>query len=77
MTFIGGSEALRVSDLTEAEMVAQVITHLASLLGPWVSLTDSSSLHTLFATQGDGPCRKMSVLGASGVSRIRGEASQE
>ena len=37
VTFIGGSEALRVSDLTETEMVAQVVTHLASLLGPWVN----------------------------------------
>ena len=37
VTFIGGSEALRLSDLTEAELVAEVVNHLASLLGPWVS----------------------------------------
>ena len=37
VTFIGGSEALRLSDLTEVELVAEVVNHLASLLGPWVS----------------------------------------
>ena len=36
MTFIGGAEALRLSDLTELEMLTEVVTHLASLLGAWV-----------------------------------------
>ena len=37
VTFIGGSEALRVSDLTEPQLVTELVTHLASLLGPWVT----------------------------------------
>lgn len=37
VTFIGGSEALRVSDLTEPQLVTEVVAHLASLLGPWVT----------------------------------------
>ena len=37
VTFIGGSEALRVSDMTEPELVIEVVTHLASLLGSWVN----------------------------------------
>ena len=37
VTFIGGSEALRVSDMKEPELVTDVVTHLASLLGSWVN----------------------------------------
>ena len=37
VTFIGGSEALRLSDLTEPELVASLLAHLTSLLGSWVN----------------------------------------
>jgi len=37
VTFIGGSEALRVSDLTEPQLVTEVVAHLSPLLGPWVT----------------------------------------
>ena len=37
VTFIGGSEALRVSDLTEPQLVTECVTHLVTLLGPWVT----------------------------------------
>ena len=37
VTFIGGSEALRVSDLTEPQLVTELVTHLTLLLGPWVT----------------------------------------
>ena len=37
VTFVGGSEALRVSDMTEPELMTEVVSHLASLLGSWVN----------------------------------------
>ena len=38
VAFVGGDPAVRAADLGEAELVAEVVEHLSTTLGPWARL---------------------------------------